>query len=83
MSALTLAVVDWNGSNRAELDDVPSDTTVGELVADVKRAMELPSRTPYDLIHDGRKLPRALTLEEAGLTGGEEMTVAPEVSAGA
>jgi hypothetical protein len=82
MSALNLAVVDWSGSVRADLMEVPRDTTVGELLAEVKEALHLPPRTPYDLIHGGQKLARGLTLEEAGIEEGEEVTVAPEVSAG-
>ena len=82
MGALSLAVVDWSRSRRAELSDVPVDTSVGELLSEVREAMRLPSETPYHLIHDGAKLSRALTLEEAGVKDGEEITVAPEVSAG-
>lgn len=82
MSAVNLGVVDWNRSVRAHLEEVPLDTTVGELLAEVREALQLPSRTPYDLIHEGRKLARGLTLEEVGIEDGEEVTVAPEVSAG-
>jgi hypothetical protein len=82
MSALNLAVTDWSGSQRADLMEVPRDTTVGELLAEVKEALHLPPRTPYELIHNGRNLGRGLTLEEVGIEDGEEVTVAPEVSAG-
>lgn len=82
MTALNLAVADWTGSLRADLPEVPSDLTVGELLAEVKEAMQLPTRTPYDLFYGGEKLARGLTLEEVGIADGEEVTVTPEVTAG-
>ena len=82
MAAISLKVTDWNRSRRAELSGVPSDSTVGELLSDVREAMSLPRETPYHLIYGGQKLHRTLTLEEAGIEEGEEVTIAPEVSAG-
>ena len=82
MAALNLAVVDWNRSRRAEISEVPSDFTVGELLSEVSEEMRLPRETPYHLIYGGQKLPRTTTLEEAGIEDGEEVVIAPEVSAG-
>jgi len=82
MSALSLAVTDWNHSQRAELPEVPASTTVGELLSAIREAMHLRRETPYHLIYGGEKLHRARTLEEVGIEDGEEVTVAPEVSAG-
>ena len=82
MSTLTLEVADWNASRRAELADVPDDLTVGELIGEVREAMYLPRDTPYHIIYQGQKLSRGSTLEEAGVQTGEELTIAPEVSAG-
>lgn len=82
MSTLALEVSDWNASRRAELDEVPGELTVGELIGELREAMSLPRDTPYELIHAGAKLARGLTLEEAGLRSGEEVIIAPEVSAG-
>ena len=81
-AALSLAVVDWNRSRRAELSEVPTHTTVGELLAEVKEAMHLLRDTTYHLILDGEKLFRSATLEEIGIEDGVEVTIAPEVSAG-
>jgi hypothetical protein len=81
-STIALDVMDWNASRRAELADVPPETTVGELVAEVREAMGLPRDTPYELIYQGEKLHRGATLGEVGLRNGEELTIAPEVSAG-
>jgi len=82
MATLELTVLDWSGSSRADLSDVPSDITVGELLAEVKGTMGLPARTPYGLVRNGHKVARGLTLDEAGIASGEEVTIAPEVSAG-
>ncbi len=82
MNTLTLEVTDWNASRRAELKEVPNDITVGELIGEVREAMSLPRETPYELIHQGEKLNRGATLEESGVQDKQELTVAPEVSAG-
>ena len=83
MSTLALEVSDWNAARRAELDEVPDDLTVAELIGEVRDAMSLPRDTPYELIYAGEKLARGSTLEEIGIRSGEEVTIAPEVSAGA
>ena len=82
MSTLTLEVADWNASRRAELEEVPDDITIGELIGEVRDAMSLPRDTPYELIYQGEKLNRGSTLEDIGVSSGEELTIAPEVSAG-
>ena len=82
MTTLALDVADWNASRHAELPEVPPDLTVGELIGEVRDAMSLPRDTPYELIYRGAKLNRAATLEEVGVETGEELTIAPEVSAG-
>jgi len=55
---------------------------VGELLQEIREAMHLGRETLYHLIYGGAKLNRMNTLAEAGLQDGEEVTVAPEVSAG-
>ena len=82
MNAMSLNIVDWNRSRKAEIADVPSSTTVGELLQEIREAMHLGRETLYHLIYGGAKLNRTSSLEEAGLQDGEEVTVAPEVSAG-
>jgi hypothetical protein len=82
MTALNLAIVDWSRSRRADFTEVPSDTTMGELVTEVKEAMQLARDTPFHIIYGGTKLQRDLTLDEVGVEDGEEITIAPEVSAG-
>lgn len=82
MSAVNVSVLDWTESRRADLEEVPTATTVGELLDSVKEAMALPSGTPYDLIRRDEKLPRGMTLEQVGVEDGEELTVTPLVSAG-
>ena len=82
MSTLALEVTDWNASRRAALDEVPDDLTVAELIGELRDSLSLPHDTPYHLIYQGEKLSRGATLEEAGIQSGEELTIAPEVSAG-
>ena len=81
-AALNLAVVDWNRSRRAELSEVPTHTTVGELLAEVKEALNLSHETLYHLIFGSEKLHRSATLAEIGIEDRAEVTIAPEVSAG-
>jgi hypothetical protein len=82
MREVRVSVLDWTESRRADLDEVPTETTVGELLDSVKEAMALPPGTPYDLIRRDEKLPRGMTLEQIGIEDREELTVAPLVSAG-
>jgi hypothetical protein len=81
MQTLTIDVTDWSRSQTAQLSDLPVDMTIGELLDEVHEAMSLP-REPYHLLFDGDKLNRSATLEEAGVESGDELTIAPEVSAG-
>jgi hypothetical protein len=81
MQTLTIEVTDWSRSQVAELSDLPPDITVGEVLDEVQDVMSLP-REPYHLLFDGEKLNRSATLEEVGVETGNELTIAPEVSAG-
>lgn len=79
----SVVVVDWNRSSRAEFSDVPSDTTtVGDLLDEARDALALSPGTPWDLILGDEKLARGMTLDEAGIRSGTELTAAPTVSAG-
>jgi hypothetical protein len=82
MQTLTIEVTDWTRSQVAQLSDLPFDMTVGQVLDEVQDAMSLP-REAFHLLLDGQKLNRSATLEEAGLETGHELTIAPEVSAGA
>jgi hypothetical protein len=81
MQTLTVEIADWSRSQVAELNDVPFDITVEELLEDAQEAMSLPGDT-YHLLREGEKLARGSTLAEAGVESGDELTIAPEVSAG-
>ena len=82
MATISLAVSDWNASRRVDLADVPSDLTIGEIITEVRNALSLPNDTPYHLVHKGEKLTRGATLDEVGVENQDEITIAPEVSAG-
>lgn len=81
MQMLSVEVTDWSRSQVAELNDVPFDMTVEELLSEAQDAMALSGDT-YHLLRDGEKLARTSTLVEAGVRSGDELTIAPEVSAG-
>ena len=81
MATLSIQVADWSRSQVAEFPEAPSDATVDELIREVEESMSLPGDI-YHLLHDGEKLNRTATLDEVGLRDGDELTIAPEVSAG-
>jgi hypothetical protein len=80
----SLKGVDWAGQKKVEIngDGIPADTTVGEILAEMVRTMQLPHSTPYAGYYQDRKLNRADTVEEAGLQDEGEILIAPEVTAG-
>jgi len=82
MRTIDLEVVDWHQSRRATIPGVPSDTTVGEVLADLAQSMSLSEDTEHGLIYDGQKLLSHQTLEEIGVDDKAEMTIAPDVTAG-
>jgi hypothetical protein len=75
---------DFDGTRRVDLDSVPRSATVGEVVQECVRALQLPFESFYHALFRGRELPHADTLAEVGLRGGEEaeLELVPEVSAG-
>jgi hypothetical protein len=75
---------DFDGTRRVDLEGVPRSATVGEIVAEVARALQLPFEKFYHALFRGRELPHADTLAEAGLRAGEEAEIelVAEVSAG-
>lgn len=82
-ASVSFVVADWNRSRtRAQLANIPGRTTIGELLSELRDSMRLPREAVYHLIHGGEKLSRTATVEEAGIAEGEEVTIAPEVSAG-
>ncbi|MCI0421030.1 MAG: EsaB/YukD family protein [Acidobacteria bacterium] len=78
--------VDLSGHKRGAIDGIdggiPLDTTVGEIVSDMSRALNLPRDTTYHAEYQGRRLNRSETLEEAGLEDEALLTLHPEVTAG-
>ena len=79
---LNLICKDWEGAHRAHLDSVPRDTTVGQVVSEAVRALQLPLKTSFQAVFRDRELSHAETLEEAGVTTGDELELMPHVSAG-
>ena len=77
-----LTATDWEGSHRARLESVPRETTVGQVVGEAVRAMQLPGRTFVQALCRGRELSHDETLDEAGIVTGDELELMPRVSAG-
>lgn len=80
---VNLVATDWEGSRRAHLDSVPRTATVGEIVTESVRALQLPFKDFYTAVFKGRELAHTDTLEEAGIESHDELELVPEVSAGA
>jgi phosphoribosylaminoimidazole-succinocarboxamide synthase len=73
---------DWEGARKVHLDDVAGNTTVGQIVGESVRALQLPFRDFYQAVFRGRELNHADTIREAGLDSDSEIELVPEVSAG-
>lgn len=79
---LNIKARDWEGRNLVNLPDVARTTTVGEVVAESVRALQLPFKSFYQAVFRGRELNHSDTLDEAGLESDSEIELIPEVSAG-
>jgi hypothetical protein len=79
---LNISVANWEGTQRAHLDAVPSDTTVGEAVGEAVRTLELPFTNFFQALVRGREVNHGDTLGEIGTANDDEIELVPEVSAG-
>ena len=79
---VTIHARDWEGARKVHLEDVARTTTVGQLVGESVRALQLPFRDFYQAVFRGRELNHSDTIEEAGLDNESEIELVPEVSAG-
>ena len=79
---VSITARDWEGARRVHLDDVARSTTVGQVVGESVRALNLPFTEFYQAVWRGRELNHSDTIEEAGLDGASELELVPEVSAG-
>ncbi len=73
---------DWEGARKVHMDDVARSTTVGQVVGESVRALQLPFSDFYQAVFRGRELNHSDTLDEAGLDSDSEIELVPEVSAG-
>jgi hypothetical protein len=85
----TLNVVDWCRQKRAVLEgEIDSDTRIGEITSMAIHALDLPQNVPYSAFittSDGgkeQKLNKSDTVSDTRIKEGDELMVAPEVSAG-
>jgi len=80
--ALNLRVTNWEGTQRAHLEAVPGDATVGETVSEAVRAMQLPVNSFFQALLRGREVNHGDTLEEIGIESDDEIQLFPDVTAG-
>jgi len=89
MGTITVQVLDVSGS-RSRRVEAPDDVAVNRILALLVEKMNLPLNSPdgqimsYKLHHraSGRQLLDEQTLGEAGVRGGDELRLQPEITAG-
>ncbi len=74
--------VDWEGARKAQLENVPRTSTVGQIVGEAVANLGLPLQHLYQAVFQGRELDPAQTLEELGIETDVQFDLAPVVSAG-
>ena len=79
---VNLRFTSWEGNRTAMLDDVMRDATIGEVLDEARRAMELPIDSAYKALLDGRVLNHMDTLADVGIESDAELEIAPDVQAG-
>ncbi len=79
---VNLVAKDWEDSRRVHLDSVPRSATVGEVVGESVRALQLPFSSFFQAVLRGRELNHSDTLDEIGIESDDEIELVPEVSAG-
>ena len=79
---VSLVASDFDGARKAVLKDVPSTATVGEVVSEASRLLQLPFKNFYQAVFRGRELNDGETIRESGLATNSEIELVPEVSAG-
>lgn len=81
-AVIDLFATDWEGTRRAQLREVPRDTSVGQIVDEAARALQLPFASFFNAVFRGRELNHDDTLEELGVETDDQIQLVPEVSAG-
>ncbi len=79
---INLVFTDWNSRKEAHLHEVSRNATVGEVLGEVVRAMELPFKSAFQAVFRGTALNNSDTLEGLGIESDEKLEVVPQVSAG-
>jgi hypothetical protein len=89
MGTLKVMVMDISGSHSREVE-APDDITVDRIIALLVEKMNLPINSPdgqimvYKLHHrkSGQQLLDNQTFSDAGVKGGDELRLQPEITAG-
>lgn len=85
----TLNVVDWCRQKKAVIQgEIDGETRIGEITSMAIHALDLPQNVPYSAFvtttegDKEQKLNKSDTIADTRLKEGDELMVAPEVSAG-
>jgi hypothetical protein len=89
MGTLTVRVLDVTGSRSCDVE-APDDVPINRLLVLLVERMNLPLNSPdgqimsykLHLRRTGTQLLDAQTMAEAGVTGGDELRLQPEITAG-
>ena len=89
MGTLIVRVLDVTGSRSCEVE-APDDVPINRLLVQLVERMNLPLNSPdgqimsykLHLRRTGTQLLDAQTMAEAGVTGGDELRLQPEITAG-
>jgi hypothetical protein len=73
---------DWQSARSATLEGVSRRATVGQVVAEATRSLQLPFASFYRALYEGRELNHGNTLGEEGIERDETLDLVAEVSAG-
>jgi hypothetical protein len=79
---VNLRFTSWDGNRGATLNDVMRDATIGEVLDEARRVMDLPIDSAYQALLDGRELNNMDTLADVGIESEAELEIAPDVQAG-
>jgi hypothetical protein len=74
--------VDWDGSRKAQLENVPRESTVGQMLNEAVSHLGLPLQHLYQASLRGRELDPGQTLDDLGIESDIEIDLVPVVSAG-
>jgi hypothetical protein len=74
--------IDWDGSRKAQLEKVPRNSTIGQMLNEAVSHLGLPLQHLYQASLRGKELDPGQTLDDLGIESDIEFDLVPVVSAG-